>query len=166
MSAKRDFRSRALRDAPVEVRFWQKVVKTDGCWLWRGALRKNGYGAAWDGEKVVQAHRLSLEWHIGRSLLDGEWALHHCDVRNCVRPDHLFVGDRAANIADMVAKNRQGRGDMKATRLSSDAVRDMRARFAAGESLNSIAERYGVRHSYAWRVVHRAIWKCVDQEAA
>jgi hypothetical protein len=29
----------------VEERFFEKVVKTDGCWVWLGSKGRRGYGA-------------------------------------------------------------------------------------------------------------------------
>ena len=55
--------------------------------------------------KNDKAHRVS--WLLsGASIPKGMFVLHKCDVRNCVRPDHLFIGDNAINIADMVRKGR------------------------------------------------------------
>jgi len=34
--------SRPVQD--IRVRFWNKVNKTDTCWLWRGAVDKTGAG--------------------------------------------------------------------------------------------------------------------------
>ena len=31
---------------PFIGRFWAKVLKTDTCWLWQGALNATGYGNA------------------------------------------------------------------------------------------------------------------------
>lgn len=42
-----------------ESRFWQHVVKTDGCWLWTGSSRKNGYGRIYGGGRVRVGGHLS-----------------------------------------------------------------------------------------------------------
>lgn len=94
------------RPSPAE-RFWQKVdVRADGCWEYRGKIaRATGYGCFSIGYEHVYAHRFS--WMLARGPIpDGLCVLHHCDNRPCVRPDHLFLGDRAANNADMHAKGR------------------------------------------------------------
>lgn len=48
----------AIRQRVTE-RFWARVEKAkgEGCWTWTGAHVPLGYGAFWDGEKVIRAHR-------------------------------------------------------------------------------------------------------------
>lgn len=91
-----------------DERFWAKVRKTERCWLFDGA-KCDGYGLFRpDGRrgKVVRAHRWSLEKKLGRAIRPGFKALHECDVRNCVRSDHLYEGTSLDNAKD---RDRRGR---------------------------------------------------------
>ena len=87
--------------------FWSKVNKTDGCWLWTAGCTNNGYGQFMDGGKKYATHRFSWELHFG-PIPQGQCVLHKCDVRRCVRSDHLFLGDRRDNSHDALAKGRLG----------------------------------------------------------
>lgn len=92
----------------IEERFYQKVEKTDSCWLWTGARNSRGYGCFSDGTgKRLLAHRYSYTLH--RDVIpEGLIVCHTCDVRECVNPEHLWVGTHKDNSDDMFAKNRQG----------------------------------------------------------
>ena len=82
------------------------VEKTEGCWVWRGSVDHGGYGLIKVGGrsgKRVLAHRLCFELHYGKPQLN---VLHKCDNRRCIRPDHLFEGTIADNVADMISKGR------------------------------------------------------------
>jgi hypothetical protein len=62
------------------------------------------------------AHRRAWELTHG-PITDGLHCLHHCDHPPCCNPSHLFLGAPADNVADMVAKGRQARGDRSGSRL-------------------------------------------------
>lgn len=100
---------------PTHVaRFWAMVTKTDGCWIWDGAASNKGYGQVNPGRHSMSpalAHRVSWELANG-PIPDGVCVLHRCDVRLCVRPDHLFLGGIAENNLDM-ARKRRGRRSKK-----------------------------------------------------
>ena len=99
--------SRQRQLGPVADRFWSKVEKTDdGCWLWTGQHNVKGYGVFKLDATYIPAHRLSYTLHIG-PIPDNREIAHRCDVRDCVRPDHLWPATHAENIADMVAKGRR-----------------------------------------------------------
>ena len=98
-------------------RFWAKVKKNEKCWLWIASKREKGYGAfVWIDVhgKYVQgrAHRFSYELHIGE-IPENQCVLHRCDNPPCVNPDHLFLGSRRDNNADMCKKQRHRHGTSK-----------------------------------------------------
>lgn len=95
----------------LRKRFEEKFTKpADGCWLWTGAPLSSGYGRIRVGGKTLRAHRVSYALYVGE-IPDGLCVLHACDVRLCVRPDHLWIGTRADNVADMINKGRGATGD-------------------------------------------------------
>lgn len=89
-----------------EDRFWSKVSKGEGCWLWDGHLQPKGYGNFTVGNKTWKAHRFAWVLTFG-AIADGLFVLHRCDNPTCVRPDHLFLGTNDDNMRDMVNKGRK-----------------------------------------------------------
>ncbi len=179
----------ALRRTPPEVRaeryrqrslatFWRyaNAGNPDDCWLWTGTILWTGYGHMHfsPGHQRMMAHRFSWIVHHG-PIPDGLSCLHRCDVRNCVNPDHLFLGDHAANMQDMVRKGRGGVGlimqscpekrargtRIDRAKLDDEKVLEIRRRFADGEEMRSIARVYGVSGHCIGSVVHGHTWKHV-----
>jgi hypothetical protein len=92
--------------SPRDLRsFWRRVEKTDGCWFWRGKIKSTGYGIVQRARKAIHAHRYAYELIVG-PIPDGLYICHHCDVRACVNPAHLFPATQRENILDMVSKGR------------------------------------------------------------
>lgn len=92
----------------VEERFWAKVKRVDGCWIWTAHRHDFGYGKiglGYTSKNSEYAHRLSWMIHNG-DIPDGLSVLHKCDNPACVNPAHLYLGTQADNVRDMYARNR------------------------------------------------------------
>lgn len=136
------------RSQPAEARFWPKVNKTEGCWLWTGAKFSRGYGEFTifrDGRwRTIGAHVFAYELATGEQITDGSSVLHHCDVRACVRPDHLFKGTHKMNMEDAAMKGRLSVPRPGNQKLSAEQVYELRDLVASGMPQIRVAERYGI----------------------
>ena len=77
--------------------FWNKVKKTDSCWLWTARKFDNGYGQFQVGNLPVQAHRVSYIMHNG-NIPSGLVVHHECRVKWCVNPAHLRLVTHRENL--------------------------------------------------------------------
>ena len=141
-----------VKTKPPSERFWDKVTKATGddCWEWSG-WKREGYGRLSSGGVKgpdVSAHRVSWEIHFG-PIPDGLFVCHTCDNRGCVRPDHLFLGSNADNMADMVRRGRSPRysrrGDISPKhKLLQRQVDEIRFRLNAGERQCDLVKEFNV----------------------
>lgn len=149
---------------PQEVRFTKNVAVSgpDDCWLWTASTAKSGYGQMTHCGETRHAHRFSWEREHG-PIPAGMCVLHRCDVRACVNPRHLFLGTKADNTADMMAKGRgkipNFRGEECGnSKLTEDHVRQIRRSTLPSAHL---AVRFGVVPSTVRWVRSGATWKHV-----
>jgi hypothetical protein len=73
---------------PAALRFWPKVAKSEGCWIWTASLNSKGYGLISVDGRLQLAHRVSYTWAKG-PIATGLQVDHRCFRRACVNPDHL-----------------------------------------------------------------------------
>lgn len=151
----------------IEERFWAKVVKSDGCWLWTGSKDHSGYGLfGIRGVKTFRAHCFSYELTYG-PIQKGLYCLHKpfiCASRACIRPDHLYAGTPKENVRDMISEGHlylpRLRGEDKSNaKLTEDAVREIRDLYRNGMTQTSIAAQYGIHQMTVSDITTRRTWK-------
>lgn len=82
----------------IEDRFWEKVDKTDKCWLWNAYTTDDGYGGFSFNGWTQGAHRYSFMLHNEMtSLPEDKYVDHRCHTPACVRPDHLRLATPKQN---------------------------------------------------------------------
>jgi len=171
--AGRRFCSTACRylAATVDPRttFWEKVRKSDDCWVWTGKTDVNGYGllrTTYRPTRWERAHRGAWELAAGE-IPDGMIIGHVCDTRPCVRNDdegwyevngllrarrgHLWLGTQADNMVDMSVKGRSTRT------LGAVVVADILATYApdgkGGMSASALARKHSTSPGVILRVI-------------
>lgn len=158
-------------------RFWAKVQKTDGCWLFTGAKGGGGYGVFWLDGRQIPAHRFAWT-EVNGELPPGFILCHHCDNPPCIRPDHIFPGTYADNMRDAAEKGRMPTGEKHGSkthpeavlrgednanaRLNPDVVRSIRAAYQAnGATVSAISRRFDIDRATVRQIVHRRTWRHV-----
>ena len=170
---------------PMEERFWQKVQKSEGCWLWQGTTDQNGYGIfAMTARKNIGAHRLM--WILIHGVVpENLFVLHRCPEKAnplCVNPDHLYAGTQYENVQDSLREGThfglthpyslatyvaqhpevKPRGEAhKNSKLTDESVREIHALYPQ-HSMRAIAVRYGVSSATIGHILHGLIWRHVS----
>lgn len=152
---------------PLAVRMAELVDKRgpDDCWNFKGNTPGFGHGMITVHEgrrqsRVVRAHRVAWELAYG-PIPKGMCVCHRCDNPACCNPAHLFLGTVGDNNRDRHAKGRTvlPRGEHHGNaKITADDVREMRRRWAAGESFSALGRAFGVDYSNVSLIVKRKAW--------
>lgn len=150
------------RDPAIEARFWAKVQKSDGCWLWTGAKTALGYGR-FKADRTVNVPRYSYFLEHG-PFPEQLVVRHQCDNPACVRPEHLLLGTFKDNAED----RRREQAKMPVVRppkhrrkkLSEAQAEEIRRRFRSEAGVRQVlAKEYGVSLSTIDSVIYNRTWR-------
>ena len=146
-------------------RFWAKVHKTDGCWLWTASVsggsrnrRDQKYGQFTIGSRPA---RLTIGAHIFAYLTsygpipEGLQIRHTCDRSLCVRPDHLTIGTFKQNMEDAAVRGRLHVPRPSRHKLTPEQIEDVRRQVATGPrgTANQLARALGVTTGHISQIV-------------
>lgn len=125
--------------------------KLDVCWLWQGAKDfEDGYGKLTIKGQQYRVHILMWEETYG-PIPDGLYVLHNCpggDTKNCLNPQHLWLGTQRDNILDSYHK-----GHRTTARLSPDDIRTIRT-LATRTTQAEIARLFDIDQGYVSQIIH------------
>ena len=139
-------------------RFWSKVRKTKGCWLWKTGKNTDGYGVFYLNGYQEKAHKASWLIKYNDSALD-YLVLHKCDTVACVRPSHLFLGTDLDNHLDSMRKNRNARGTMVGSaKINYQIAQKIRKEFKAGIIQAELGREYHLTEGQISNIVHNRNW--------
>lgn len=144
----------------LTIRMARYTDRSGDCWIWTGASDHHGYGRLKVPGTVLKAHRVAYELASGThpGALD---VCHRCDTPACVRPEHLFLGTHAENMADMKRKGRAGaaRGeDSGMVKYTPEIVASLRADNARGIGYRRLSRLYEMPRSTVQGIVRGERW--------
>lgn len=137
------------------------------CWLWQTDSAALQYGAFMFRGRKTRAHRVAWFMATGHWPVTEEHVLHKCPGggrRDCVNPEHLYLGGPVENTRDKLAHGRNNPpiGERaRHAKLTTVDIPAIRARRAAGETLISIAADYPIGLSAVHAIATRQSWRHV-----
>jgi hypothetical protein len=158
-------------------RFWTFVKRLPGknaCWLWTGTRQRpnDGYGLFYVGRRTVRgnlcssiAHRVAWELAHNEHLPPPnkyDQINHMCDVRHCVRPEHLYRGTQRQNMLDREARGRNPQHGARGprARLTPEEIAEIRMRYATGRvSQQRLAGIFGITQQQISRIIVGRNWR-------
>lgn len=152
-------------------------INPNGCWDWKGATSKAGYGIIMVYGKATLVHRYMWEVYNGKPIPEGLYCCHSCDRPCCCSPNHLFIGTPKDNTQDALKKGRltaqvetlkrlwatkwkDRRGEQAyKSKLTTEQVLEMRRLHSEeGWGYERLRKHFGVSFGVAQRIINRKSW--------
>lgn len=151
-----------------QERFWAKVQKTSGCWIWTACKRKGQFPYGYFNTKIdgkwkrEKAARVAWTLTHKRRIPDGKCICHHCDNPVCVRPSHLYLGDKGTNYRDCVRRGRDNKArgeDAHLAKLTWGEVHEIRNLWDTGWSQRKLAAKFNTSRRNVRAILARHSWR-------
>lgn len=152
---------KASRDMSLtpEQRFWNKVQKTETCWVWKGHLDSKGYGDIRVNGKIIRAHRFSF--YLANEFYPPS-VLHDCDNPVCVNPAHLSSGTHQDNMRDRHQKGRDAKGENNGNVvLTIEKVKTIKELLNKNVPVKEIADLFNVAATTIHGIKQNRNWRHV-----
>jgi hypothetical protein len=162
------------RKLPPKDRFWSHVSileDVEQCWDWIKSTDRGGYGKIKNKQGTFRCSRLAYEYTYGL-IPEGMMVCHTCDRPICCNPLHLFLGDAADNVYDMMAKGRHRyvnnsnppKGeDNPQSMLTEMDVRKIRVWYEEERyTQEQLAKLFGIHQTTVSKIIRRTKWKHVE----
>ncbi len=159
------------------IRFWNKVVKKEGCWDFKGSKDRDGYYSFQYKNTIKNkfvktgAHRfmMMIQGHI---IPLGHVVMHTCDNPSCVNPEHLRIGTVQDNNLDKLLKGRAvapkgerqahaSLTDKQAREIKSRAIVGSRVGKNNGSNLKQLAKEFNCKVELVRRIARGELYKHV-----
>jgi len=135
------------------VKIHARCTKNEnGCLVWEGATSSNGYAHITIKGKTINCHRLVKEITSGTS---GAVAMHSCDNRSCLNPDHIEWGTQKRNLQDMSLRNRSA-----LAKITSSEASEIRNLYSTGLlTQKDLAKKFKTSQTNVSQIVTRKTWQ-------
>lgn len=148
----------------------QFIIDGNNCWLWQGKLNGSGYGSFCINGVNMGAHRASKIIYSDLDITN-KYACHSCDIRNCVNPDHIWIGTNSDNMADAALKGRNisqlkphiRKGESNGN--SKLKLNDVLAIRSSTMSNKELAIKYNIHSSQISKIKANKAWR-TEEEAS
>lgn len=143
----------------IEERFWSKVDKTDGCWLWIAGKTDKGY--AHFNAPPYQTGHLWLWVQTYGEVPAGFELDHLCRVRHCVNPAHLEPVTHRENL--LRSSSRHLIAHRTDTCFRGHSLLDARMNHRGNRQCRTCVDEY---HKALPRVSFKGMRRCICGHAA
>jgi len=148
------------------------IIDENDCWLWQGALNKQGYGIITIDYKAWRVHKLMYILTYGE--FDNQLVVRHkpdiCNNPTCCNPNHLIIGTRKQNTDDKQIAGTMKRGESHGrAKLTESDVLQIREDFK--NRINTLDEFckeqspiYGVGESAINKICYNKTWNHLNYD--